>query len=206
MNRVLVVDDEPAMRAALEANFTRHGWEVTTASGTREAMERFRSSPCPLVITDMRMPDGDGLGVMQHVRALAPDTAVIFLTAFGNVPEAVLAMQQGACDYLVKPVSFEQLRQAAARVLGNSVQGTKGPPPSGMVGHSASLRGVMERACQVAKSDADVLIMAESGTGKELLAQFIHRSSTRRDYPFVAVNCAAFPEALLESELFGHVR
>jgi DNA-binding NtrC family response regulator len=206
MNRVLVVDDEPAMRAALEANFTRHGWEVTTASGTREAMERFRSCPCPLVITDMRMPDGDGLGVMQHVRALAPDTAVIFLTAFGNVPEAVLAMQQGACDYLVKPVSFEQLRQAALRVLGNTVQGTKGSPPGGMVGHSAFLRRVIERACQVAKSDADVLIMAESGTGKELLAQFIHRTSARRDYAFVAVNCAAFPEALLESELFGHVR
>lgn len=206
MNRVLVVDDEPAMRAALEANFTRHGWKVTTASGTREAMERFRSSPCSLVITDMRMPDGDGLRVMQNVRALAPDTAVIFLTAFGNVPEAVLAMQQGACDYLVKPVSFEQLRQAALRVLGNTVQRAKESPPGGMVGHSASLRRLMERACQVAKSDADVLIMAESGTGKELLAQFIHRTSARRDYPFVAVNCAAFPDALLESELFGYVR
>ena len=207
MNRVMVVDDEPAMRAALEANFTRHGWEVTTASGTREAMERFRTSPCPLVITDMRMPDGDGLGVMQHVRAVAPETAVIFLTAFGNVPEAVLAMQQGACDYLVKPVSFEQLRQAAARVLGNVVpSGTKGTPAGGMVGRSASLRGLIERACQVANSDADVLIMAESGTGKELLAQFIHRTSPRRNYPFVAVNCAAFPETLLESELFGHVR
>jgi DNA-binding NtrC family response regulator len=206
MNRVLVVDDEPAMRAALEANFTRHGWEGTTASGTREAMERFRSSPCPLVITDMRMPDGDGLGVMQHVRSLAPDTAVIFLTAFGNVPEAVLAMQQGACDYLVKPVSFERLRQAALRVLGNAVQATKGSPPGGIVGHSACLRRLLERACQVAKSDADVLIMAESGTGKELLAQFIHRTSARRHYPLVAVNCAAFPETLLESELFGHVR
>jgi DNA-binding NtrC family response regulator len=206
MNRVLVVDDEPAMRAALEANFTRHGWIVTTASGTREAMERFRSSPCPLVITDMRMPDGDGLGVMQNVRAMAPDTAVIFLTAFGNVPEAVLAMKQGACDYLVKPVSFEQLRQAALRVLGNAAQGTTGTAPGGMVGHSACMRRLLERACQVAKSDADVLIMAESGTGKELLAQFIHRTSARRDYPFVAVNCAAFPETLLESELFGHVR
>ena len=206
MNRVLVVDDEPAMRAALEANFTRHGWEVTTASGTREAMERFRSSPCPLVITDMRMPDGDGLGVMQHVRTLSPHTAVIFLTAFGNVPEAVLAMQQGACDYLVKPVSFEQLRQAVARVLGNTIQGSRESPPGGMVGRSASLRGLIERACQVAKSDADVLIMAESGTGKELLAQFIHRTSARRNRPLVAVNCAAFPEALLESELFGHVR
>ena len=206
MNRVLVVDDEPSMRAALEANFTRHGWEVTTASGTHEAMERFRSSPCPLVITDMRMPDGDGLGVMQHVRALAPETAVIFLTAYGNVPEAVLAMQQGACDYLVKPVSFEQLRQAAARVLATAAASVKGTHPEGIVGRSACLRELIERACQVAKSDADVLIMAESGTGKELLAQFIHRASPRRNYPFVAVNCAAFPETLLESELFGHVR
>ena len=206
MNRVLVVDDEPSMRAALEANFTRHGWEVTTAAGTHEAMERFRSSPCPLVITDMRMPDGDGLGVMQHVRALAPETAVILLTAYGNVPEAVLAMQQGACDYLVKPVSFEQIRQAAARVLGCAAASAKGTQAEGIVGHSARLRELIERACQVAKSDADVLIMAESGTGKELLAQFIHRASPRRQYPFVAVNCAAFPETLLESELFGHVR
>jgi len=206
MNRVLVVDDEPSMRAALEASFTRHGWEVTTAAGTHEAMERFRSSPFPLVITDMRMPDGDGLGVMQHVRALAPGTAVIFLTAYGNVPEAVLAMQQGACDYLVKPVSFEQLRQAAVRVMGSAAASAKDTHPEGIVGHSARLRELIERACQVAKSDADVLIMAESGTGKELLAQFIHRASPRRNYPFVAVNCAAFPETLLESELFGHVR
>jgi DNA-binding NtrC family response regulator len=206
MNRVLVVDDEPSMRAALEANFTRHGWEVTTAAGTHEAMERFRSAPCPLVITDMRMPDGDGMGVMQRVRSLAPETAVIFLTAYANVPEAVLAMQQGACDYLVKPVSFEQLRQSVARVLGNATTSVMGTHPEGIVGHSASLHELIERACQVAKSDADVLIMAESGTGKELLAQFIHRTSPRRNYPFVAVNCAAFPETLLESELFGHVR
>jgi len=206
MNRVLVVDDEPAMRAALEANFTHHGWKVTTASGTSEAMERFRSSPCPLVITDMRMPDGDGLRVMQTVRSVAPETAVIFLTAFGNVPEAVLAMQQGACDYLVKPVSFDQLRQAALRVLGNRVQRPKGSPPGGMIGRSAPLQRLIERACQVAKSEADVLITAESGTGKELLARFIHHSGPRGARPFVAVNCAAFPETLLESELFGHVR
>src|SRR5581483_12015608 len=117
MNQVLVVDDEAAMRAALEANLSRRGWKVLTASGTTEAIERFRTMPCPLVITDMRMPDGDGLRVMQGVRALAPETAVIFLTAYGNVPEAVHAMQEGACDYLVKPISFEQLQQAAERVL-----------------------------------------------------------------------------------------
>jgi len=95
MNRVLVVDDEPSMRAALEANFTRHGWEVTTAAGTHEAMERFRSAPCPLVITDMRMPDGDGMGVMQRVRSLAPETAVIFLTAYATCPRQCSPCSKG---------------------------------------------------------------------------------------------------------------
>ena len=114
MYQVLVVDDEAAMRAALEANFRQQGWKVTTAGGTSEALERFRLAPCPLVVTDMRMPDGDGLRVMQGVRALAPETAVIFLTAFANVPEAVHAMQEGACDYLVKPISFEPLNAASS--------------------------------------------------------------------------------------------
>src|SRR5271157_2143640 len=137
MNQVLVVDDEVAMRVALEANFRRQGWKVTTAGGSSEALDRFRLAPCPLVVTDMRMPDGNGLRVMQGVRALAPETAVIFLTAFGNVPEAVNAMREGACDYLVKPISFEQLKEAAARVLGS--RWSKNPLPTGadFVGSSA---------------------------------------------------------------------
>jgi len=206
MNQVLVVDDEMAMRAALEANFRRQGWSVTTASGAREALERFRLAPCPLVITDMRMPDGDGLRVMQGVRALEPETAVIFLTAFANVPEAVHAMREGACDYLVKPISFEQLKEAATRVL-NPLWG-KAPAEKGVdfIGSSAVIRQLLERARQVARTDADILLEAESGTGKELLARLIHRASPRSQRPFVAVNCAGFPDTLLESELFGHVR
>ncbi len=206
MNQVLVVDDEAAMRVALEANFRRQGWRVTTAGGTSEALERFRLAPCPLVVTDMRMPDGDGLRVMQGVRALAPDTAVIFLTAFGNVPEAVNAMREGACDYLVKPISFEQLKQAAARVL--SMRMSVGPAPSqgDFIGSSMVTQRLIERARQVARTDADILMEAESGTGKELLARLVHRSSPRSQRPFVAVNCAGFPDTLLESELFGHVR
>ncbi|HTS68505.1 MAG TPA: sigma-54 dependent transcriptional regulator [Terriglobia bacterium] len=206
MDQVLVVDDESAMRAALEANFRRQGWRVTTARGTNEALERFRLAPCPLVVTDMRMPDGDGLRVMQGVRALAPETAVIFLTAFANIPEAVNAMREGACDYLVKPISFEQLRDSAVRVMGS--RASRNPLVSGgdFIGHSAIARRLIDRARQVARTDADILLEAESGTGKELLARLVHRSSPRSQRPFVAVNCAGFPDTLLESELFGHLR
>lgn len=206
MNQVLVVDDEAAMRAALEANFRRQGWKVVTAAGTTEALERFRLSPCPLVVTDMRMPDGDGLHVMQGVRALAPETAVIFLTAFANVPEAVNAMRQGACDYLIKPITFEQLQESATRVLGARVHHDTAPSCGDFVGSSLPTRRLIERARQIARTDADILMEAESGTGKEVLARLVHRSSPRGQRPFVAVNCAGFPDTLLESELFGHVR
>ena len=206
MHEVLVVDDEAAMRAALEANFRRQGWKVTTAGGASEALERFRLAPCPLVITDMRMQDGDGLRVMQGVRALAPETAVIFLTAFANVPEAVHAMQEGACDYLVKPISFEQLKEAAGRVMDTRLVRSAAPNRGDFIGNSSATRRLIERARQVARTDADILLEAESGTGKELLARLVHRSSPRSHRPFVAVNCAGFPDTLLESELFGHVR
>ena len=100
MSHVLLVDDEDSMRAALDANFRRSGWQVSTATGVAEALAKFRSAPCGLVVTDMRMGDGDGLAVMQGVRQIAPETAVILLTAYGNVPEAVHTMKEGACDYL----------------------------------------------------------------------------------------------------------
>ncbi|MDE3136828.1 MAG: sigma-54-dependent Fis family transcriptional regulator [Acidobacteriota bacterium] len=206
MNHVLVVDDEAPMRAALEATLLRDGWSVMTAAGVDEAMEKFRMAPCPLVITDMRMPDGDGLRVMQGVREIAPGTAVVLLTAFGSIPEAVLTMKEGACDYLMKPISFDQLSEAARRLLGHDESAPGDGAEHGIVGRSAAFRRMLARARQVAASDVDVLIEAESGTGKELLARMIHRLSLRRRGPFVAVNCASFPETLLESELFGHVR
>ena len=203
MNQVLVVDDDPGMRAALAASFAQHGWRAETAGGTSEALVRFRRGLHPLVVTDIRMPDGDGWSVLRAVRNLAPRTAVILLTAFGNVPDAVAAMKDGACDYLMKPVEFEPLERAAQRVLERASAGGDGAE---IVGHSPALLRAVSRARQVAASNADILLQAESGTGKELLARMIHRLSPRRDRPFVAVNCAAFPETLLESELFGHAR
>ncbi|HWR36670.1 MAG TPA: sigma-54 dependent transcriptional regulator [Clostridia bacterium] len=211
--QVLVVDDEAPMRTALQASFRRHGWRAETASGVAEARAQLDRASFGLVVTDVRMSDGSGLEVMRHVRNNSPSTAVIVLTAFGNVPGAVAAMRDGACDYLVKPISFEQLQAAVERVMARAGAQPQVIQPSSaqsefpcIIGHSPALLRALERARQAASTDADVLIEAESGTGKELLARLIHEASPRRGQPFVAVNCAALPEPLLESELFGHVR
>lgn len=211
LNSVLVVDDEPGMRLALQANFQRVGWHVETASGSSEALRKFTANAFPLVVTDVRMPDGDGLNLMRQVRHSSPSTAVILLTAFGNVPEAVKAIQGGACDYLTKPVSFEQLQSTVTRVMRQAARPAERltratSQTDAIVGNSSALRQVIDRARHAARTNADVLIEAESGTGKELLARFIHDASSRSAKPFIAINCAAVPEQLLESELFGHVR
>ena len=204
MNQVLVVDDEAGMRAALEAHFLRREWRVDTAATASEALEKFRRAKHSLVVTDIRLPGADGFSVMREARALAPHTAVILLTAFANVPDAVTAMKGGACDYLVKPVSFEHLEQAAGRILAQAR--TQAEAAEGLVGHAPGWLRALDRARQAAASGADVLIEAESGTGKELVARLIHRLSSRRDRAFVAINCSAFPDTLLESELFGYSR
>jgi DNA-binding NtrC family response regulator len=214
---VLVVDDEPGMRTALRANFLRHGWHVETANGVRDAARACELTSFDLVVTDIRMRDGDGFEVMCDVQRSSPTTAVILLTAFGSVPEAVESMRSGAFDYLTKPVSFEQLQAAATRVMkrindtaAKELAPSKPPAPEvmnhGIIGRSPLLLQAIQRARSAASTDADVLIEAESGTGKELLAKFVHAASDRSRKPFIGVNCAAVPEHLLESELFGHAR
>jgi DNA-binding NtrC family response regulator len=205
---VMVVDDEPGIRTALRANFLRHGWRVETASGVRDAIFKLEDREFDLVVTDIRMPDGTGLEVMRSARRAAPGAAIILLTAYGSVPDAVSAMRDGALDYLTKPISFDQLQATAAQVMHRARQTAVDDSTlaGDIVGRAPSLLRAIQRARAAAGTGADVLIEAESGTGKELLARFIHDSSDRSRKPFVALNCAAVPESLLESELFGHGR
>jgi DNA-binding NtrC family response regulator len=206
---VMVVDDEPGIRTALRANFLRHGWRVETASCVREAVRNVENQDFNLIVTDMRMPDGTGMEVMRAARKASPDTAVILLTAHGSVPDAVTAMRDGALDYLTKPIPFDRLQSAAAQLVHRVIQ-SHAPAEDfacgEIIGRSPLLTRSLQRARAAASAGADVLIEAESGTGKELLARYIHDCSARCDEAFIPVNCAAVPEALLESELFGHGR
>ena len=204
MKRLLIADDDAGMRAALEARFQRRGWLVDVAVNGTEALAKFRAGLHSLVITDVRMPGRDGFELMREVQTSSARAAVILLTAYGSVPDAVAAMRNGACDYLVKPVCFEKLELAVEQVLRRAEE--FGKDTETLIGHSPAWEQAVDRARQAASTDADVLIEAESGTGKELIARLIHRLSRRKSGPFVALNCAAFPETLLESELFGHAR
>ena len=213
--RVLVVDDEPSLRDVLRMGLGRAGFFVGTAGSLAEAVAAL-DEPWDLVVTDLQLPDGDGLSVLRQVKEDSPETAVIVLTAHGSADTAVAAMRLGAHDYLTKPFDVDELRIRVRQAIeGQRLRrenldlraqvGARGGV-EGLLGGSPSMRLVIDRIRAVAGSASTVLVVGESGTGKELVARAIHALSNRKRRPFVAVNCGAVTESLLETELFGHVK
>ena len=213
--KILVVDDDDSLRRMMEYTLQQAGYHVTTAGDGHEALAAVRKNPPRLIVTDLKMERMGGLELLTHLRRDYPEIMVIMVTAFGSVESAVEAMQRGAHDYLVKPFSREALRLAVQRALSYCLlqQENKELHERLSVGNEPELltaaptmQRVLEMLDRVAASDVAVLLRGESGTGKELLAQRLHRRSSRKDKPFVAVNCAAIPQGLIESELFGHLK
>jgi len=213
---VLVIDDDDSLRRVTEYTLQEAGYRVFAASGGREGLRLFALEQPPVVITDIQMPDLSGYEVLKQIKAQAPETLVVVITAFGTVERAVEAMKLGAYDYLTKPFSRDELRLTIDKAFSFSglreenvrlrEQLTEKVDFSHIIGISDEMRQVFDVVRRVAASEATVLITGDSGTGKELIARAIHRGSERNQGPFIPVNCAAIPADLLESELFGHLK
>jgi two-component system response regulator PilR (NtrC family) len=214
--RVLVVDDEASIREMLRIVLRRDGYDVEVAEDGRRALEALRTRPVDLLLSDIRMPDMSGVDVLRAARDLNHDLVALMMTAYASTETAVEAMRLGAVDYLTKPFNIEELRLKVRRqldvrrlaqenVLLKRALGTR-HAFSNIIGRSEPMLALFEMIEAVAKTASTVLITGESGTGKDLVARAIHFNSPRRDHPFVAINCGAVPETLLESELFGHVK
>jgi two-component system response regulator FlrC len=202
MTRVLLAEDDASMRRLLERILVEDGHEVTAVADGLAAIARLEQ-PFDLVLTDVRMPGADGIQVLQAARRRRPTLPVVVITAFGSIPGAVDAMRLGAVDYLSKPLpSPQQLRDVVRRALAQGANA--GPARPDVIAHDPAMQRVVEDARRVAARDTTVLLLGESGVGKEVVARLLHDSSPRAAGPFVAVNCAAITESLLESELFGH--
>src|SRR6202521_1108312 len=214
MGRILVADDHNALRRGLVRGLTEAGHEVEEASNGNAAIERLTDSYFDVVLSDLKMGGSDGMDVLRTTRALHPTTAVILMTAFGSVNTAVEAMKIGAFDYVQKPFEIEEMevkieKALEVKRLKHQLEYFRGAQQDiyefdRIVGSSPSLQHVLDIVKKVAKSNTTVLIRGETGTGKELIAGAIHHNSLRSARNFVKVNCAALPETLLESELFGH--
>ncbi len=212
--RILIVDDEEGMRRLLGRVLTREGYETVTVGSGAEALRQVAAERFDLVVTDIKMPEMDGLQLLAELKAYEPSLPIIVMTAYGTIENAVQALRSGAYDYLVKPFENDEIKLTVAKVLERErllaenrylhaeLEGRY--DFSGIVGGSPAMQQVYEMASSVAASNANVLITGESGTGKELLARSIHFSSPRKEKPFIVLNCAALSEGVLESELFGH--
>jgi DNA-binding NtrC family response regulator len=212
--RILIVDDEDGMRRLLSRVLTREGYETSAVANGAEALRLVASERFDLVVTDIKMPEMDGLQLLAELKEYEPSLPIIVITAYGTIENAVQALRSGAYDYIAKPFENDEIKLTVAkafererllaenRYLHAELEGRY--DFSGIVGGSLAMQQVYDMASSVAVSNANVLITGESGTGKELLARSIHYSSLRKEKPFVVLNCAAISEGVLESELFGH--
>jgi DNA-binding NtrC family response regulator len=211
---ILIVDDDPGIRASLSEALRRDGHAVEVAANAEAALNGLAAAAPSVVLTDVRMPGMDGLELLNLLRSRSPDVAVVLMSAFEDLPTVAAAMRDGAADFLVKPLDLHQVRATLVGVLSDRAQRQRrlvtAPlperAPSELVGRSSAMIEVFKRIGRAAATRATVLVRGESGTGKELVARSIHSAGATAAEPFVPVNCAALPETLLESELFGHVR
>ncbi len=212
--RLMIVDDEQIVREALLIWFDKYGHEVDTAASGLQALEKLEQKPYQLLFVDIKMPGMDGIELLERVKDLYPDTMVVIITAYGSIESAVKAMRAGASDYLLKPFKPDQLSLVMERVLSQQkmawdYQYLKGHLEQitrfdNIIGESGPMQKLYALIPEVAQSDSSVLITGETGTGKELVAKAIHAKSQRAQSPFIAINCGSFPDALMESELFGY--
>ena len=209
--RILIVDDEPSIRKVLMAQLARDGYEVLSAENGTDALEMIDDEVLDLVISDLRMPGVDGMELLGYCTTQHPGLPVILITAHGTVDSAVEALKIGAADYITKPFDQDELRIAIQKALasGDHQRQSLHEDAAGrfaIIGRTGAMRRIYELVEKVASKPSTVLITGESGTGKELVARALHESSARKSAPFIVVNCGAIPEALFESELFGHER
>src|SRR5687767_2967069 len=212
--RIMIVDDELAIRESLAEALADEPGEIQTAADGKQALELLARAAPDIVLTDVRMPEMDGLALLREIRRRVPQVDVVLMTAFDDMPIVASAMREGAADFLVKPLDLHVLRRVLSRVFEDrhtrsaaaAQQQIAAPPAAQFVGRHPQIIEIYKTVGQVASRRANVLIRGESGTGKELIARAIHEQSPFAAEPFVAVNCSAIPASLLESELFGHVR
>jgi DNA-binding NtrC family response regulator len=208
--RVLIVDDDPSILEVLEARLTAAGFAVQKAVNGPEALELLQKNQIDILVSDIKMPEMSGMELLEKTRLILPQLPVIFLTAYGTIPDAVQAVKAGAVDYLTKPFDGKELVRKIEDIIVTIPQPATSPQPEdieGIVwGKSAAMLELKELLLKVAASNANVLILGESGVGKECIARMLHNCSPRKDKPYMVVDCGSTPSGILESELFGHVK